>query len=174
MRSRIGKASGAALLAALLAGSAGVAVTAAGARADSGSHGNGKQLAGTWRVQVTSHDCTSGAALLSFRAMLTFAEDGTLTGTTAAPIFKPGQRSPDHGAWKQVGRRQFRAASEAFVLFDSPPPPFPLKTGVQRITQDIEMGDDDRFTSDAAVEFRDTDGNVVANLCATAWGTRFD
>jgi hypothetical protein len=106
--------------------------------------------------------------------MLTFAEGGTLTGTTSAPLFKPGQRSPDHGVWKQTGRRQFRAVSEAFILFDSPPPPLPLKRGVQRISQDIEMDDDDRFTSDAAVEFRDADGNVVANLCATAWGTRFE
>jgi hypothetical protein len=63
--------------------------------------------------------------------------------------------------------------SEAFVLFDSPPPPAPLTRGVQRITQAIEMDSDDQFSSDAAVEFFDTSGNVVSNLCATAVGTRF-
>jgi hypothetical protein len=36
------------------------------------------------------------------------------------------------------------------------------------------MDGDDRFSSDAAVEFKDVAGNVVLNLCATAAGTRFE
>jgi len=131
-------------------------------------------LEGTWRVQVSTHDCTSGALLLSFPAMLTFARGGTMTGTTAAPVFKPGQRSPDHGVWRQIGRRQFRAVSEAFILFDSPPPPLPLVKGVQRITQSIQVDGGSQFSSDADVEFFDSAGTVVANLCATAVGTRFE
>ena len=143
-----------------------------GVRADS-ERIPSNRLEGTWRVQVTTHDCTNGTTLLSFPAMLTFAKGGTLTGTTAAPLFKPGQRTPDHGAWVQTGWRQYRAVSEAFILFDSPPPPLPLQKGVQRITQEIEV-EHDRFDSDAQVEFKDVSGNVVAHLCATAVGTRFD
>ena len=132
------------------------------------------RLAGTWRVQVTSKDCTSGVPLLTFPAMLTFARGGTLTGTTAARLFQAGQRSPDHGVWTATGRGTYRALSEAFILFDSPAvPPAPgLVRGVQRITQDIEMTDADDFTSEAAVKFFDVGGNVALELCATAAGQR--
>lgn len=134
------------------------------------------RLPGTWRVQVTTHDCTTGATLLGFPAMLTFVSDGTMTGTTAARLFQPGQRTPDHGVWRATGRRSYRAVTEAFILFDSPAaPPAPgLKAGVQRITQDIDMVGHDEFSSDANVEFFDLAGNVVLHLCATAYAERME
>jgi hypothetical protein len=142
--------------------------------ADAADSTHARGLAGTWRVTVTSHDCDTGDPLASFPAMLTFASGGTLTGTTAAPIFKPGQRSSDHGIWRPRGGSQYRAVSEAFILFDSLPPPIPLARGVQRITQQIEMDGDDRFDSDAYVEFFDVNGDVVLTLCATAAASRFE
>jgi hypothetical protein len=58
-------------------------------------------------------------------------------------------------------------------LFDSPPnrPAPPLKRGVQRITQAIEV-DRDVLTSRAAVKFFDADGNVLVTGCASAVGRR--
>lgn len=134
------------------------------------------QLPGTWRVQVTSHDCTTGAALLTFPAMLTFVKGGTLTATTAARLFQAGQRSPDHGVWKATEGGRYRAVSEAFILFDSPavPPAPALHAGIQRITQEIEMDGHDEFTSTANVEFFNLAGNVVLHLCATAYAERME
>ena len=43
------------------------------------------------------------------------------------------------------------------------------RADTERRTEDQEL-----LRSRTPVEFRDTDGNVVANLCATAWGTRFE
>jgi hypothetical protein len=136
-----------------------------------------RTLEGTWRMQVTTRDCTSGAPLLSFRAYLTFARGGALTGTTSAPIFRPGQRSSDYGVWQRTGWRQYMTASEAFILFDSPasPPAPALTRGWQRISQEIEIdaADPDLLHSDATVEFRDMAGNLLATGCATAQGNRF-
>jgi len=138
-----------------------------------GAEGGHHQLAGTWRVSVTTRDCASGAPLLSFPAMLTFARGGTLTGTTASRAFAPGQRSSDHGVWESTEGGGFRAVSEAFILFDSAgtPPAPPLQRGVQRISQAIEV-DGDVFNSNAATEFFDARGNVVVTGCATAVGRR--
>jgi hypothetical protein len=114
--------------------------------------------------------------LMSFPAKLTFVSGGTVTGTTAARLFQPGQRTPDHGVWTATGRRRFHAVTEAFILFDSPaaPPAPPLKAGIQRITQDIEISGHDEFNSDANVEFFDLAGNVVLRLCATAYAERME
>jgi hypothetical protein len=49
-----------------------------------------------------TQDCESGAPLLTFPALLSFARGGTLTGTTASRAFQPGQRSSDHGVWDSV------------------------------------------------------------------------
>jgi hypothetical protein len=134
------------------------------------------KLPGTWRVQVTTHDCSTGVPLMSFPAKLTFVSGGTVTGTTAARLFQPGQRTPDHGVWSATGRRRFHAVTEAFILFDSAavPPAPPLKAGIQRITQEIEMSDHDEFNSDAKTEFFDLAGNLVLNLCATAYAERME
>jgi hypothetical protein len=172
MTAALAKTSGAAALAIGVVLALGGASTA---RAGDGrSDSQARQLEGTWRVRVTSRDCASGTPLMSFAAMLTFAQGGTMTGTTSALLFRPGQRSSDHGVWTRTHGNEYSAVSEAFILFDSPAPPLPLRRGTQRIAQAITMDGDDAFASDAAVEFRDEAGSVVLSLCATAEGSRFN
>jgi hypothetical protein len=131
------------------------------------SESQARKLEGTWRVQVTLHDCQSGDALRTFPALLTFAQAQTLTGTTTA--FSPALRSPDHGVWEATGRRAFSAVSEAFIFN-----PAGAWVMTQRITQAIKIGSDpDEFNSDAKVEFFDTSGNLTSSGCATAVGHRF-
>jgi hypothetical protein len=129
-------------------------------------------------MEVTTRNCDTGLPLLSFRAYLTFARGGTLTGTTAAPLFRPGQRTPDHGVWRRTGGHSYRAASEAFILLDSPasPPAPALTRGWQWIGQEITIDhlDPDRLESDARIEFHDMAGNALSTGCATAVGRRFE
>ena len=132
-----------------------------------GSESHAGKIEGTWRVQVTLRNCQTGDALKTFPAMLTFAQGGTLTGTTTA--FSPALRSPDHGVWEQTGRRTYSAVTDAFIFN-------PSGTWVmtQRITQAIKFGGDpDEFNSDAKVEFFDTSGNLTSTGCATAAANRF-
>jgi hypothetical protein len=133
-------------------------------------------LAGTWRVEVRQSNCVTGEKGPSFRSFLTFDGTGTLTGTTAAPVFLPGQRSPDHGIWRHKHGEKYTATSEAFLLFNSDPrPPFPgFQAGTQRISQNIEMNNRDEFTSAAIVEFFDANGIAVMTGCADAIGRRFE
>ena len=132
-------------------------------------------LTGTWRVQVTTYNCETGVANPSFSSFLTFDVFGTLTGTTANPVFLPGQRSPDHGVWKKVGRNYFTAATEAFIEFSTPaasPTPH-LVRGSQRIEQSIELTGKDSFRSEASLTFLDAGGSIVLSGCAWATAQRF-
>ncbi|MEP6922562.1 MAG: hypothetical protein ABI967_15675 [bacterium] len=132
------------------------------------SESNGNKLEGTWRVQVTIRDCTSGAALRTFPAFLTFAQGGTLTETTTG--FPPASRTPGHGFWEHLGGHSYRAVSEAF-LFN----PAGLWTGRQRLTQIIEIGNHgEQLNSNATNEIFDTAGNMIVTGCATATGSYFE
>jgi hypothetical protein len=131
-------------------------------------------LEGTWRVQVTLYNCATGAAGATFRSLLSFAPGGTLTESTASPAFQPGQRGPGHGIWSHTSAHSYRAVSEAFILFATAPnPPAPgFQRGTQRITQQIEVNED-QFTAIASIQFLDEANQAVMTGCAQASGQRF-
>ena len=136
--------------------------------AQSSPNAESQRIDGTWRVQVTIRDCTSGAALRTFPAFLTFAQGGTLTETTTG--FPPSLRTPGHGFWSHLTGHGYSAVSEAF-LFN----PAGVWTGRQRLTQVIEIGDQANELSSTAInEIFDTNGNLIVNGCATAVGSRME
>ncbi|HEV7716501.1 MAG TPA: hypothetical protein VGO53_12965 [Steroidobacteraceae bacterium] len=139
------------------------------------AHGSAS-LVGTWRVQVTTYNCTTGVENPAFPAYLTFGVDGTLVETTANPGFVAGQRSPGHGYWERTGHNSWRAVSEAFLLFSSTAHgPFPgFAQGLQRLEQSVEFTGRDRISSEATTEFLNAAGAVVLTGCARAVGTRFE
>jgi hypothetical protein len=155
----------AAALAGVLFLSLGLSAAAqSGARESSASN-----LEGTWTVQVTLVDCTTGNPLgTPFSSLLTFARGGTATETTANPIFYPAERGPGHGVWSRIGKGSYSATSTAFITLNG------ALTETQKITQAIQLRrSSDSFTSTASVEFFDPAGNLLATGCATAAGQRF-
>lgn len=140
-----------------------------------GSKGGGRGLDGTWRVQVTIVDCSTGAERPPFWSLVTFARGGTATDTTANQSF-PGQRTAGHGTWGRTGRFTYSASTEAFILFGPA-----LRPWVHRIVQEIEMTGNDEFTSQASVSFSLAPGALppppmplpTTPICATAVGHRF-
>jgi hypothetical protein len=137
-------------------------------RAQSSAKAESQGLQGTWRVQVTIRDCSSGTALRNFPAFLTFAQGGTLTETTTG--FPPALRTPGHGLWSHLTGHSYSAVSEAF-LFN----PAGVWTGRQRLAQMIELSDQpDEINSTAINEIFDTNGNLIVTGCATAVGSRME
>jgi len=132
------------------------------------SQSTGGKIEGTWRVQVTLHNCQTGAELRTFPALLTFANGGTLTGTST--VLSSGLRSPDHGIWEHSGGHNYRAVDEAFIFN-----PAGAWVSTQRLTQNIELASDgNTFSSNANTEFFDTAGNLTSTGCATAVATRME
>lgn len=138
----------------------------------------GTGLVGTWVVQVTQRDCSSGAPLgVPFYSLLTFNQGGTMTETTANPMFFPAVRGPGHGGWSQVkgggygeaSDRRYQANSLALITANG------VLTQEQIIRQNIQMGNNPNTfqTTSASVEFYQPDGTLIRKGCATAQGTRF-
>lgn len=131
-------------------------------------------LTGTWRITVTTYDCATLVQNPPFKSFITYNIDGTMIESTSAPLFQPGQRSAGFGFWERTGRNAFRAVSEAFIQFDSPPMGPPIKRGSQRIEQGIEFQDRNHWTSEATTAFSDVNGTVVLAFCASATGERMN
>ena len=153
----------------------GVAIAAAALSAgmDTAIAGGGKKmnLEGAWQVRVTPYNCATGAesTAAAFDSLLKFEKGGTMTETTSNPTFQPGQRSVGLGYWERTDSDFFRAVFLAYIQYDSvipappAPPPAPIYTrGVQTVDQGITMPDNDHFSGDAKVTFRDAKGNIVA------------
>jgi hypothetical protein len=159
-----------------------VSMTLAPAVATAGNKAGAKSLVGTWRVTVTTFNCSTKIENKPFVSLLTFGSDGSLIETTSSPQFRPGQRSTGHGLWERTGPGAFRAVSEAYIQFTSdpaPPPPAPtLQQGRQTIDQGIQMTSRNSFVSDATVAFFDSTapGSTAPYFtgCARATGVRFE
>lgn len=131
------------------------------------------ELVGTWRMKISLYDCNTGKARPPFDSMVSFAEGGVLTDTTANPAIQPAQRSPGHGIWTNEGKHTYRFISDAYILFASAPnPPAPgLQKGIQRITQTVKVNGD-QLTTDGPVEFFDVAGNLLVKGCGKSVGER--
>jgi hypothetical protein len=131
-----------------------------------------RKLEGTWRVQVSLHNCQTGAPIGSpFQSLETFARGGTMTETTSNPNFFPALRGPGHGIWSHKGNHVYDAATLAFITVNG------ALAKTQKISQTIEIENNpDEFTVTAAsVQFFDPAGNLLPVAgCATATGQRFE
>jgi hypothetical protein len=134
------------------------------AQSQQGSQG----LNGTWLFQVSLQDCNSGTTIgMPFFSLLTFAQDGTMTETTANAMFYPAERGPGHGVWQVYGPRTYKAISMAFITLNG------ALTRTQTITQVIELLDANSLkTTSASVLFFKPDGTFLGSGCAAATAKR--
>lgn len=132
------------------------------------SQQNNQGLVGTWLFQISIQDCNSGAPLgQSFMSLLTFAQGGTMTETTANPAFFPAVRSPGHGVWSVDGPHTFEATSTAFITSSG------ALVRLQTITQTIELLTPDSLqTTSASVKFYSPAGVLLTSGCAAATAQR--
>jgi hypothetical protein len=155
-----------------LIGMCAFACASAVAAHDSDDRGDSNDLTGTWQFQITLRNCQSGAPIgAPFQSLLTFADGGTMTETTANSMFYPAERGPGHGVWNRGRHKgEYTAASIAFITMNG------ALVKTQKITQTIDMGpgQDKLTTPKATVEFFDPAGNLLQTACAVAVGERFE
>lgn len=144
-------------------------------------------LAGTWKVQVTLRDCTSGAPLgPAVNSLVTFHRGGTISETASSLAFAPGQRSPGHGTWAPGTGHTYQQEMIALVLFSSEPnlpgtptfdPARPVSPGFQAgwltVSHTLRLTDVDRIESIGTNRFFNTSGESYRSGCSTAIGHRF-
>ncbi|MDQ3064522.1 MAG: hypothetical protein M3R14_16910 [Acidobacteriota bacterium] len=125
-------------------------------------------LVGSWNVQVSIRDCHTGMILVTFPAMITYNQGGTMqeTANDAAPLL----RLPGHGVWSQHNGRRY---SNAFQFFRfNPDGTF---AGRNIIRGAISLGQSgNEYTTTDTVGVFDANGNLIVTACATSTATRFE
>lgn len=128
--------------------------------------GNEQGLVGSWNLQVTLRDCQSGTPLVTFPAMNTYNQGGTMQ-QTAIPG-PEGTALPGHGAWKHETGRNYSGAFQFFVL--NPDGTF----GRVIVRSAITLGlDGNSYTSTDTAEILNANGDLLFRSCSTTTATRF-
>ncbi len=163
-------------------------LTGSGAAVAAQSHNSGAAdgLVGTWLVQITPRNCTSGApAGASFNALVTFHRGGTISEGVGSLAFAPGSRTAGHGKWSQQPGGTYLQEMIVLILFDTAAnlpgapgfdPTRPVTPGFlagsQTVTHTVTHSGDD-LVSSGTNAFYNTNGVLYRSGCSTATGRRF-
>ena len=132
------------------------------------SNSQRREIQGAWILQVSAHDCQSGAPEATFQSVVTFAQGGTLTNVTTGG--SPALRTTGLGTWEKAGGHEFTAVTMAFLFS-----PAGVWTATQRLTNTFELGiDPDELTGTTEANFFDTNGSLFRTVCATVVGRRLE
>jgi len=129
---------------------------------------NTRRLEGVWDLTVTVRDCQTGVAIRTFPSTHTYMRGGTMQdfGVGGAPL----PRSSGQGVWNYQSRGHYSAAFQ-FFRFNADG----TYAGKQINRVQIELSRfGSGYTSSAMAQVLDAGGNVIANNCFTAIGTRFE
>ena len=127
---------------------------------------NEQGLVGSWDLQVTLRDCATGTPLVTFAAINTYNQGGTMNQAARHP---PGVvPSGGHGVWSHKTGRDYSAAFR-FFSFDLAGV-FTDKVTV-RSTIDLDQNGDS-YTSTDTAEILTANGNLI-RACSTSTATRF-
>jgi hypothetical protein len=127
---------------------------------------NEQGLVGSWDLQVTLRDCDTGTPLVTFAAINTYNQGGTMNQASRHP---PGAApSGGHGVWSHTTGRDYSAAFRFFGFTSAGV--FTGKTTV-RSTIDLDQNGDS-YTSTDTGEILTADGNLIRS-CSTSTATRF-
>jgi hypothetical protein len=122
-------------------------------------------IEGVWESTITIRDCTSGAAIRSFKGMNTFHRGGTLSDTNNQPTVN---RGPGHGVWKK-GVGGAYTASFRFYRYN----PDGSLAGSQKVTRTTTLAvDNNNTTGTISAQLLDTGDAVLQTLCGTETSVR--
>ncbi len=140
-------------------------VQACGGSSDAVAQAERDAIEGVWEAVVTQRDCTSNAAIATFRGMQVLHRGGSLTDTQGA---NPGARSPGFGQWSRNADATY-AVKFRFYRFNADGSP----AGSNLVSSTRTLGaDGNSYSGTTRNEVRDTAGTLVATLCITDAGTR--
>lgn len=129
---------------------------------------HGDNLQGSWVVTVTPAQSPSGLSLQSYKALITFTEDGGVMETAVLPPSLPQPATAGHGEWTKTGMRSF-AFTYVKLLSDGQG----NFTGTMRVSESLEPSLSlDDYRGVGKVEILDPTGKVTASFDTTTQATR--
>jgi hypothetical protein len=132
-----------------------------------GKYVNEQGLVGSWNVTVSLRDCETGTVFVSFPAMNTYNQGGTMQ---QAAVPEPGATAlPGHGVWSHQTGRGYSGAFQFFSL--NPDGTF----GRVIVRSAISLGQDgDSYTSTDTGEILNANGDLLFRACSTSAAARFE
>jgi len=129
------------------------------------------RLNGVWRMTRTPINCQSGQPVApSFQAIMTFNDDGTLTGYAVPPSSSPALGSPEYGLWRAergAGNYSFTDLSYSYDIGG-------VFAGSVELTAKVQLGGrGNTLMHQTRVDFFDVNGAFLFSACGLATGTRF-
>src|SRR5215472_1300618 len=116
---------------------------------------NPATLHGVWRVIRHGVNCTTGQEFVSFAAIMTFNQDGTMTAFGVPPGSSPAETSPEYGVWAPRGSDySFRDVSYSYDQNGT-------FTGSGVITAIVHLTSANTFTYTASICIYDPAGNQL-------------
>jgi hypothetical protein len=133
----------------------------------SGQGTQGGRLEGTWGMQITLNDC-SGHVIRSFPTLVAFMAGGTLTEASGgtAPALQTGGK----GVWSHTTNNTYAFRFKDFTFNAQN-----VFTGWVIIAGETTVdATGNANAGPGTVQVYDSNGNLLASLCADAVGTRFE
>jgi hypothetical protein len=129
--------------------------------------GGARALEGSWTVQATLRNCTTGDPISTFAKLVTFAQGGTAQEDSvgAAPL----ARTSAHGYWYNDGPRHFSYALQ-FFRFNADGSYGNRNVARWQVDMDPTGAS---YTASAAIQIFNPGGVLVGTACATETATRF-
>lgn len=124
------------------------------------------RIVGLWDVQVTNHNCDTGAPLASIRALHKYEVGGT---AQVVPNTNPAAQSANLGIWTHVQGNDYKLAFKRFG-FDQAGNN--ISWSIFRFN--VSINDDATlYAGSGRAETFDTNGKLILTACPTFTGTRF-
>ena len=127
----------------------------------------GFAIVGTWDLQTTFVDCTSGVPVMPpGRSLVSYVEGGTYIEEAAGT--PSSRRYPGLGVWRHTTGRRYALAFKIFQYNADG-----TSNGKIVVVADTEHNSDDTLTSSAIARIFNAAGDLVATRCVSVTGTRF-
>ena len=127
----------------------------------------GSGIVGTWNVQTTTVDCTTGVFISGpGKSLVSYNEGGTyIEEASGVP---PSRRYPGLGVWRHDHARTYALAFTGFQYNADG-----TSNGRVVVNLEVEHNLDDTTTSTAVAKVYNAAGDLIATRCVNATGTRF-
>lgn len=128
----------------------------------------GGRLKGTWDVQVSITDCSTGNVIATFPSVTMFNAGGTAIDSTSG--IPQAFKTPGEGVWRHTGGNTYSFRFKSFS-FDAQN----VFTGWSIIQHEVTLDSSgNSYTSSGTAEIYNTSGVLVAMGCSMTVATRFD
>jgi hypothetical protein len=127
----------------------------------------GAGIVGTWDLQVTFVDCTTGVPLSPpGNSLVSYNQGGTyIEEASGVP---PSRRYPGLGVWRHVRARTHALAFKIFQYNADG-----TSNGKIVVNAETEHNLDDTLTSTAVARIYNASGDLIVSRCVNSVGTRF-